>query len=88
MFLPYMASVGMLVVIAAYIYDPTMKLLLYAALPDGYKTSPLFWLCLAGELHFLLTFIALAVPAWQLQVISVEILNTSLQTTVSHTLKR
>lgn len=87
-FLPYMSFLVMFAIIASYVYDPTMKFLIYAMMPESYKTWLWFLVCLTGELHHITMLIAIAIPPWQLQVISFELLNTSLQTLVSRTVKR
>lgn len=83
-----MAFLAVLVISASMVYDPTMKLLLYAMMPESYQTWPYFWACLTGELHFLVMFAAIATPTWQLQVISFELLNGNLQTILSQAQKR
>ena len=63
---------------ACFIYEPTMQLLLYSALPDRQKNW--FWmvLCLVEEMRFLLIFEGLVVPTWQLQVIAFDLIRNKL----------
>ena len=78
--LPWMALATFPVIAAALLYDPTMKLLLYAAVPEDWRTGPCFWACFMAELHFLAMLDAIVISTWQLQVISFELLNTKLET--------
>ena len=81
--LPYMIIPLIPIVSASFVYDPTMRLLLYAVLPKNRKFCPWFWACFVGEIHFLVMFAAVATPAWQLQVMSFELINKNLQNIVS-----
>ena len=87
--LPYMVFLAVIVVTASFAYDPTMKLLLCAMIPEeSWKTWPWFWACFPWELHFVAMSGVIAAPVWQLQVISFELINVNLQTIVMETLKR
>ena len=76
--MPYMLMMSVPIICASFVYDPTMRVLLYAMLPENWKTGPWFWACFAEELHFVVTFITITGPAWQLQVISFELVNVIL----------
>ena len=77
--LPYMDFPAVLVIVVCMIYDPTMKLLLYAALPEAYQNWLSFSMLLVEEVRFLLVFLGLAVPAWQLQIIAIQDVHKALQ---------
>ena len=76
--LPYMVLFGLPIIAASFVYDPTMRALLYSALPECWKNHLSFWICFGEEARFLLMFTAICVPTWQLQVISFDSVNSSL----------
>ena len=67
--LPYMGIMAILVICAALVYDPSMRLLLYTALPSRLQNWATFGLCLLEEIRFLVVFAAIGIPVLQLQVI-------------------
>lgn len=86
--IPYMIYFSLPFVVASFIYDPSMRLLMYHALPDCCKNRLVFWICFVEEIRFLLMYIAIAVPAWQLQVIAFDLVNTRLDVLADHATKR
>ena len=86
--LPYMFIISILIISVSFAYDPTMKLLLYALVPETWKTWPWVWGCFTVEFHFFVMFAPIACPTWQLQVISFELINMNLGTIVSTAMKR
>ena len=82
-FMPYMVLLAVPVISSSFIYDPTLRLLLYAVLPESFKTWPWFGLCFIEEVHLLTMFVSIATPAWQLQVISFDLVNKSLETIIA-----
>ena len=72
-----LVAVGMMG--ACFVYDPTMKLLLYSALPDNQKNWHSFLLCFVEEMRFIFIYKGLAIPAWQLQVIAFDLINKNLE---------
>ena len=78
-FMPYVVFSGVLLILACFIHDPTMQLLLYSALPDRQKNWMSFLFCFAEEMRFLLMAVGSAVPAWQVQVIAFNLINKNLQ---------
>ena len=67
------------IVFACTIYDPTMKLLLYAALPEKYQTWLSFSVCLLEEIRFMSILVGLAIPTLQIQIIAFEDVEKALQ---------
>ena len=86
--MPYMIILGLPLISGCFIYDPTMKLLIYALIPDSPKSWLWFWPCFAIEIHFLIIFMAVFIPGWQLQVISFDLVNTKLEAIMSCRPKR
>ena len=87
--MPYMVLLAVPVISLAFVYDPTLRILLYALLPESLKTWPWFGVGFIEEVHFLTRMVCIAVPVWQLQVISFDLVNKSLETVIaSSTLKR
>ena len=86
--LPYLVLPVTPIVCASFVYDPTMKLLLYAMVPDGWKTWPSVCTCLIMEANLMLMFAAIAIPAWQVQVTAFELVNHKLQTIFAATTKQ
>ena len=85
--LPYMVLSCIPLIGVCFIIDPTMKVLLYSALPEGFKNDYSFWICFLEEMRFLLVCAGMCVPTWQLQVISFELVSTSLETVANNVLK-
>ena len=86
--LPYMMISTAPIITASFVYDPTMKLLIYSMVPESWKNWQWFCACFTAEIHFMAMFPAIATTAWQLQVISFELVNTNLETIVSAAMKR
>ena len=63
--------------LACYIYDPSMKLLLYSGLPASFQNPVTFWLCMMEEVHFFVRCTSMAVHMWQLQVIAFDLGNSN-----------
>ena len=74
-----MIMLAALVVSATMVYDPTMRLLLYAALPPRLQNWATFGLCLLEEIRFLLVMTSVAIPIWQVQVISFDLVCNQLR---------
>ena len=85
--IPYMIYFSLPFVVASLIYDPSMRLLIHAALPECCKKRLTFWICFVEEIRFLLMYIAIAVPAWQLQVMAFDLVNSSLDVLVDNATK-
>ena len=62
---------------ACYIYDPSLKLLLYSGLPASYKNPVTFWICMVEEVRFFVIAAGLAIT-WQMQVIAFDLVNSKL----------
>ena len=76
--LPYIVYVTLPLIGASFIYDPTMRLLLYSALPDCWKTRLSFWICFAEDSRLMLMLTGITVPTWQLQAIAFDLVNNRL----------
>ena len=78
--LPYLCATSASVMWSICLYDPTIKLLVYAALPEKYQNWLSLGLCLLEE--FRIWSIALGVigTTWQVQVISFDLVNEQLIT--------
>ena len=88
-FMPYMVLLAVPIISSSFIYDPTLRVLLYAVLPESFKTWPWFGLCFIEEVHFLTMYASIATPGYQLQVISFELVNKSIEAIIdSFALKR
>ena len=81
-FLPYMTPLAAIAVGICILYDPTMTMLLYRALPGRYQNLFTFWVCFLEEIRFMSIFIGIAIPVWQCQVIAFDLMNNKLQNTV------
>ena len=76
--IPYMTLLNVPIIGASFIYDPTMRSLLYSALPECLKNRLSFWICFAEEMRFLLIFAGIVAPTWQVQVIAFDLVNNRL----------
>ena len=82
-YLPYMTLVAGFFIGACYVYDPTLRLLLYSALPGRYQNWLTFVMCLVEEMRLLLIFYGVGVPVTQSQVLSFNMVSTHLETITS-----
>ena len=88
LYLPYAIYPAVLLIGAAVIYDPAIPMLIYTILPESMKTWPWFWLCFIEEVRFVTFFDVLAVPLWQIQIISFDLINVNLEAVTSCTSRR
>ena len=86
--LPYLVLPLTPIICASLVYDPTMKLLLYAMIPEVSKGRAWFCACLMAEAYFIFMITAIALPAWQVQVIAFELVNHKLQAIFATTTKK
>ena len=77
--MPYMVQIAAITVVACVVYDPSMKLLLYSAIPEQCQNWLSFLICLTEELRLLCMYAVLVVPTWQIQVMSFDLLNRELE---------
>ena len=77
--LPYMIITAASAVVVCFLYDPTMDILLYSGLPDGYKNWFTFWVCMIEEIRLITMVIGTVTPVWQLQVIAFDLANDTLK---------
>ena len=78
LFLPYSFACGTVALVSLYLYDPTIKLLVYASLPRGYQNWLTLGICLLLELQSMLFCLGTLGTTWQLQVISFDLINERL----------
>lgn len=76
--LPHLILLVVAVMIVCMIYDPTMKLLIFAALPESYQNWLTFAICLVEEARFLMICAGLGAPSWQLQIVAFQDINEEL----------
>ena len=67
MYMPHMVSCGVVLVWACYIYDSSLRLLLYSALPARRQSWLTFIVCFVEEIRLLLIAGGIIVPVLQLQ---------------------
>ena len=80
---PHMSILAVFIIVACMVYDPTMKMLLYTALPEKYKNRLSFGICILAELRFLIIITGLAVPTLQRQIVAFQDLDQALQALVN-----
>ena len=73
-----MVILVLITISACYIYDPSMKFLLYSGLPAPYQNPVTFWICMMEEVHFVVRCACMAVHMWQLQVIAFDLVNSNM----------
>ena len=66
-------------ILVCYLYDPTMQMLLYSALPTQQKNWLSFSIFFVEEARFLFMMQGVAVPVFQVQVISFDLINKTFQ---------
>ena len=77
--LPYMLQVGALTVGTCYVLDPTMKQLVYTALPASYQNWLSFVVCLMEEIRILGIIAGTVTPVVQSQIIAFGLVTDDLQ---------
>ena len=82
--LPYTGIIALVAIIAAFVYDPSMRLLVYVALPSHLQNWATFGFCLLEEIRFAVICIATVVPILQIQVISFDIVTEKLRQMVQN----
>ena len=76
--LPYLFACGTLAMVSLYVYDPTIKLLVYASLPQTYQNWFTLGICLLQELQVGLVCLGILGTTWQLQVTSFDLISGQL----------
>ena len=84
--LPYMVLLAVVMIGACYLYYPTMRLLLYSALPPSYQNWWIFTILWMEEMRLLILALGTVVPVWQLQIIAFNLIHSSLQAMTNPTL--
>ena len=85
--LPYMALFTLSLIWASFIYDPTMRVLLYSGLPECWKNVLSFWACFAEDVRSLLIVTGMAVPTWQMHVMACDLVNRRLDVILDNELE-
>ena len=85
--LPYLVLPLVPIICASFVYDPTMKFLLFAMVPESWNTWPSFCIWLIVEAYLLFMLPVIALPAWQVQVIAFELVNHNLKAIFAATTK-
>ena len=67
-----------------YVYEPSMRLLLYAAVPVDYQNWLSFGLCFIVEIQYLAILVVTEASTWQLQVISFDLITHKLGGILEH----
>ena len=77
--MPHVVALAVPVIMASYVYDPSMSFLLYNALPSHLQNWSTFGLCAAEEFRFILDILVIAAPVHQLHVISYDLVSDRLR---------
>ena len=78
LYAPHMVLAAAISAAAVIAYDPTLKILLISALPQDWRTSTVFYLCLAEEVRNLVLMGIISVPVLQLHVMTSDLLVEAL----------
>ena len=84
-YLPYMILCSLAFVGACYIYDPTLSMLLYSALPERYQNWLIFIICFAAEMHFVVIIAGMGVKVLELQINTFDEITTQLEANITST---
>lgn len=79
LYAPHMAMAGALSHFPCYLYDPTMKGLLYSALPTHCQTPARFSVCLLAEAHYMVYVVSVASPVFQLHIVICDAITQGLK---------
>ena len=77
--LPYMVTMVIPLIVIACVYDPSMRLLVYSALPNCLQHWTTFGLFIIEEARLMLTIITIGIPIFQLWVISFDLVSHKLR---------
>ena len=86
--MPHMVLMAAVTVGACYLYDPTMKQLLYSALPESYKNWVSFGILWTEEVRLTLFATGLAIPVWQVQILAFDLATEKLRAVGDATLAK
>ena len=78
-YLPHGVIGACVCILLSFAYEPSMKLLLYAALPGPFQNGLTFWMCMIEETRWLMFMVALIIPVWQTQLTAFEDINFCLK---------
>ena len=78
LYAPHMVLAAVVSATAVMAYDPTLKILLYSALPHEWRTFTVFSFCLAEEVRNLVLMGMIAVPVLQIHVMTSDLLVQTL----------
>ena len=87
-YMPHVVLCGIIMVGACFLYDPTLRLLLYSAVPERHQNWLTFFVCFVEEMHMMLIFAGTAVPMWQLQVICFDQVTDHMEAIISSVMRR
>ena len=87
-YVPYMIMAGVVTILACFTYDPTMKYLLYNALPETRKNWITFWICMLEEIRVLLVDSGLVISVFQVQVIAFDLVKSDAEDMRKFIMKR
>ena len=75
---PYISVSSVAVISATYVYDPSMRLLLYSALPTNIQNWAIFGLLLVEEVRLMMINITAATLIFQMHVTSFDLVSNRL----------
>ena len=78
-YLPHMALCALVVIAISFINDPTMKLLLYSALPLNCRNWLSFGLCFLEDMRLVIICAGMLLSTWQFQVIAFQTVSNVLE---------
>ena len=77
--MPYMTPVVAVMIGACILYDPTMNMLLYSALPGSHQNWLTFGICFLEEMRFIGLCVGISVLTLQRQIIAFDFITTRLR---------
>ena len=81
-YLPHITITTAAVIGGCYLYDPSMKILLYSALAEKYQNWLSYGICFVEEIRFLARLLGTVVTAWQIQLLAFELVTNELDASV------
>ena len=88
LWIPHIILSTIVLVLACFLYDPTLKLLLYSAIPERYQNWLSFGICYLEEARFILIQAGLEIPVCQLQLTTFEDINMNLTPLIHSRIRR
>ena len=88
LYLPYMVLCSIAFIGACYVYDPTLRLLLYSALPERHQNWLTFLICFVEEMRLVSIIAGIGVAVLEIQINTFEEVTNHLEANIMSAMNR